>query len=111
VNNIKTLFENNRHGLIDDWLRPIKDLYQSHLQELNAVKNVDATVNRLCELNVEAQVFNVASTAIVQEAWMRSQPVTVHGWIYNIADGLLQNLGLSLANKTNSSAPTSPLMV
>jgi carbonic anhydrase len=60
------------------------------------VPDAGARVDRLCELNVEAQVANVCHTTIVQDAWRRGQPLTVHGWIYSLADGLLRDLGLTV---------------
>jgi carbonic anhydrase len=83
-------------GLIDNWLRHIRDVYMAHRHALEAVKDAAAREDRLCELNVEAQVANVCHTTIVQDAWRRRQPLTVHGWIYSLADGLLRDLGLTI---------------
>ena len=82
-------------GLIDNWLRHIRDVYMAHRHALEAVPDASARADRLCELNVEAQVANVCHTTIVQDAWRRGQPLTVHGWIYSLADGLLRDLGLT----------------
>ncbi len=83
-------------GLIDNWLRHIRDVYTAHRHSLEAVPDAGAREDRLCELNVEAQVANVCHTTIVQDAWRRGQPLTVHGWIYSLADGLLRDLGLTV---------------
>jgi len=83
-------------GLIDNWLRHIRDVYMTHRHALDAVPDAEARADRLCELNVEAQVANVCHTTIVQDAWRRAQPLTVHGWIYSLADGLLRDLGLTV---------------
>ena len=83
-------------GLIDNWLRHIRDVYMTHRHALEAVPDRTAREDRLCELNVEAQVANVCHTTIVQDAWRRGQPLTVHGWIYSLADGLLRDLGLTV---------------
>jgi len=83
-------------GLIDNWLRHIRDVYGIHRHALEAVPDAGARVDRLCELNVEAQVANVCHTTIVQDAWRRGQSLTVHGWIYSLADGLLRDLGLTV---------------
>ena len=83
-------------GLIDNWLRHIRDVYMTHRQALQAVADPAARADQLCELNVEAQVANVCHTTIVQDAWRRGQSLTVHGWIYNLADGLLRDLGLTV---------------
>ncbi len=81
-------------GLIDNWLRHVRDVYAAHRAELDALPDPAAREQRLCELNVAAQVANVCHTTIVQDAWRRGQPLTVHGWIYDLADGLLRDLDL-----------------
>ena len=80
-------------GLIDNWLRHIRDVHLWNREELAAIDDVDARANRLAELNVEAQVANVCHTTIVQDAWQRGQTVTVHGWIYSLSNGLLHEVG------------------
>lgn len=79
-------------GLIDNWLRNIKDVYHRHAEELDAIADEQARMNRLCELNVIAQLENVCHTTIVQNAWARGQELHVHGWIYSVRDGLLKDL-------------------
>ncbi len=81
-------------GLIDNWLRHIRDVYAANRAELDAIADAAAREKRLCELNVAAQVANVCHTTIAQDAWRRGQPLAVHGWIYELADGLLRDLGL-----------------
>jgi carbonic anhydrase len=81
-----------QYGLIDNWLRHIKDVYTSHKPELDSIKNEKQRLNRLCELNVIQQVRNVCHTSIVQNAWHRNQDLAVHGWIYGLSDGLLKDL-------------------
>jgi carbonic anhydrase len=81
-------------GLIDNWLRHVRDVLMAHREEIAALP-ADAREPRLCELNVAAQVANVCHTTIVQDAWRRGQPLTVHGWIYDLKDGLLRDLGLA----------------
>jgi carbonic anhydrase len=80
-------------GLIDNWLRHIRDVLLWHREELIEIRDLDQRANRLAELNVAAQVANVCHTTIVQDAWRRGQPLTVHGWIYSLHDGLLRELG------------------
>ena len=80
-------------GLIDNWLRHIRDVHLWNREELAAIADVDARADRLAELNVEAQVANVCHTTIVQDAWQRGQTVTVHGWIYSLSNGLLHEVG------------------
>ena len=79
-------------GLIDNWLRHVQDVRERHERQLDALKTDEAQIDRLCELNVVDQVRNVCSTTIVQEAWTRGQALAIHGWIYDIHDGLLRDL-------------------
>lgn len=81
-------------GLIDNWLRHVQDVAERHTSLLQALPDEDAVIDRLCELNVLEQVQHVARTTIVQDAWARAQPLTLHGWVYGIADGLVNDLGL-----------------
>jgi carbonic anhydrase len=81
-------------GLIDNWLRHVQDVAARHLPLLEALPDDPARVARLCELNVVEQVVHVARTTIVQDAWRRGQQLTLHGWIYGLADGILKNLGI-----------------
>ncbi|MEQ8849099.1 carbonate dehydratase [Botrimarina sp.] len=80
-------------GLIDNWLRHIRDVRQKHADELARLPDDAARVDRLCELNVLEQVKNVCHTSIVQQAWRDGQSLCVHGWIYGLSDGLLRDLG------------------
>jgi len=84
-------------GLIDNWLRHIKDVHLYNREELNGIEDFEKRCNRLAELNVEAQVANVCHTTIVQDAWKRGQQVSVHGWIYSLSDGLLREQVASVA--------------
>ena len=79
-------------GLIDNWLRSIKDLYAQHAEELDRIADETLRLDRLCELNVHQQVANICQTTIVQDAWSRGQEIAVHGWIYGMHDGLLRDL-------------------
>jgi carbonic anhydrase len=85
-------------GLVDNWLRHIRDVHMGHRAELEAIADPEARADRLCELNVAAQVANVVHTTIVQDAWRRGQPLAVHGWIYSLEDGLLRDLDLCVEN-------------
>lgn len=95
---IKAALENKEHGLIDNWLLNIKDLYRYHQQELDAAEEGAERLNLLCELNVVEQVANVCHTTIVQNAWKNGQNLTVHGWIYSIEDGILRDLNICVTN-------------
>jgi len=92
---IRTAVNGNQLGLIDNWLRHIKDVYQTNNSVLDAFENESERLNKLCELNVAQQVANVCHTTIVQNAWLRGQPLTIHGWVYKLSDGLLRDLGFS----------------
>src|SRR5690606_12403478 len=82
-------------GLIDNWLRHIQDVAERHRNLLEAEADEQSRVDRLCELNVLQQALNVGRTTIVQDAWRRGQPLTVHAWIYRLNDGLLHDLGFT----------------
>lgn len=95
---------NRRVGLADNWLRHVQDVHQKHERYLGEVISTRERQNRLCELNVIEQVANVCQTTIVQDAWERGQDLTVHGWIYDVKDGLLSELGMSI-NRAEMLAP------
>lgn len=92
---VKAALENQRHGLIDNWLRHIRDTANLHLDALNAVEP-EAQHDKLCELNVASQVLNVGTTTIVQDAWSRGQQLQIHGWIYGLKDGIIRDLEISV---------------
>jgi carbonic anhydrase len=83
-------------GLIDNWLRNIKDVYRENQEELDKIPDPVARADRLCELNVIEQVKNVCHTTIVQNAWASRQPLSVHGLIYGLHDGLLRDLAVRI---------------
>jgi carbonic anhydrase len=82
----------HRIGLSDNWLRHVQDVAGKHAAELSSLSSEDARHRRLCELNAEEQVRNISQCTAVQEAWERGQPLEVHGWIYDLGDGLLRDL-------------------
>ncbi len=89
---IKASLEDIDHGLIDNWLGHIKDVYRLHATELDAMTNQEEMEHRLCELNVIEQVANVCDTTIVKNAWKSGAELSVHGWIYNIENGILKDI-------------------
>jgi carbonic anhydrase len=91
---VRASMEHRRLGLVDHWLRHIRDIYQKHEDTLKGIADETQRWDRLCELNVMEQVRNVCHTTIVQGAWERSQPLAVHGWIYSIRDGRLRDLNV-----------------
>jgi carbonic anhydrase len=92
---IKAAMDNSEHGLIDNWLRNIKDVHKQYRAEVDVIEDHTARVDRMCELNVIEQVANVCHTTIVQNAWKAGQDLTVHGWIYSIKEGILRDLGVT----------------
>jgi len=89
---VRSAWQGKPLGLIDNWLRHVQDVAERHAAFLRTLPDEDAVVDRLCELNVIEQVSHVARTTIVQDAWKRGQPLTLHGWIYGISDGLVKDL-------------------
>ncbi len=84
--------KNNQLGLVDNWLRNIRDIYSRSKDELDAIPDKDQRYNRLVELNVIQQVQNICHTTVVQNAWTRGRNLTVHGWVYDMKSGLLNDL-------------------
>jgi carbonic anhydrase len=88
--------DGQRRGLVDHWLHPIREVQQANRAELDAIADSVGRLNRLCELNVMRQVQNVVADVFVQDAWARGQPLSVHGWVYSIANGLVADLGVTV---------------
>jgi carbonic anhydrase len=99
---IITAMLNNRNGLIDNWLRNIQEVYWANVEELNKIPDTSDRADRLAELNVIKQLFNIADSTIIREAWKRGQDVDIHGWIYGISNGILKDLNCSLNSKSKS---------
>ena len=95
---VKAALENSELGLIDNWLRHIQDIAQLHEDSLNKISDFNRRLNKLCELNVIEQVLNVAETTFVRKAWKNRRKVAVHGWIYDLRDGLIQDLEVRVEN-------------
>ncbi|RLA47697.1 MAG: carbonate dehydratase [Gammaproteobacteria bacterium] len=89
---IRAAYEDADNGLIDNWLRNIKDVQHRHRARIEAIDDEEARMDLLCELNVMTQVSHVCHTTIAQNAWARGQKLTVHGWVYSLRDGLLKDL-------------------
>jgi len=102
---IRAALDKEKHGLIDNWLRHVQDIQEKYGGELETLES-SRRADRLCELNVMEQVRNVARTTVVQDAWARAQPLAIHGWIYDIKDGLLRDLGLMLTGSADFDALT-----
>jgi carbonic anhydrase len=95
--------EGRRVGLADNWLRHVRDVHQRHERYLGEAVDRERH-EKLCELNVVEQVVNVCQTTIVQDAWDRSQELTVHSWVYGLRDGLLRDLGVTISSQAELSA-------
>ncbi|WP_375269881.1 carbonic anhydrase [Phenylobacterium sp.] len=89
--------DGERRGLVDHWLHPIREVYAANKAELEAIEDPHARNDRLCELNVIRQVRNVASDVFVGEAWKRGQPLSVHGWVYSLANGLVNDMNVTVS--------------
>ena len=92
---VAAAMESKEHGLIDNWLQNIRDVYRYHSKQLDSITDPKARCDRLCELNIIEQVSNVSNTTMVRKAWKRGQELAVHGWIYRLEDGLIQDLDVT----------------
>ena len=93
---IAAAVDGERRGLVDHWLHPIREVYEENQAELMAITDRKKRLDRLCELNVRRQVKNVASDVFVQDAWGRGQQLSVHGWVYALSDGLVNDLNVTV---------------
>jgi len=94
---VRAAVDGKRLGLVDHWLHPIREVYAEHRAALEAIEDMTQRMDRLCELNVMRQVHNVASDVFVQDAWARGQPLSVHGWVYSLSNGLVNDLEVTVA--------------
>lgn len=95
---VHTAMTNKHVGIIDNWIRHIKDVYRLHQKELDVIANEKQKFDRFVELNVQEQVWDLAKTSIIQQAWENGQQVHLHGWVYDIKDGIIQDLDITLKN-------------
>lgn len=95
---VQAAMEKSRHGLLDHWLHPIKDIYRANEENLSNLP-FDKRFDKMCELNVVEQVHNLSKNHIIQEAWNREQQLSIHGWCYSVRDGLIRDLGLTITGK------------
>ena len=93
---VRAAYQKKRLGLIDNWLRHVQDVHAKHAESLESLRDLQEQLDRLCVLNVIEQVSNVCQTSIVLDAWEREQPLTVHGWVYGLHDGLIRDLGVTI---------------
>lgn len=97
---VKAAITNHHFGLLNKWLRNIKDVYRFHSDELNKIENIDEKTDALVELNIIEQVNNLVKTSIVQKAWHNNQPLMLHGCVYGLKDGILKDLIIVDKNST-----------
>ncbi len=93
---VKAAMGNQQFGLIDNWLRNIKDVYRYHTEELDAIEDEEQRFKRFVELNVMEQVLDLSKTSIIQNAWQNRNEPKVHGWVYELSTGLIKDLDVSL---------------
>ena len=98
---IAAAVDGQRRGLVDHWLHPIREVAEEHQAELDAIADIHKRHDRLCELNVMRQVKNVASDVFVQDAWARGQALAVHGWVYSLSTGLVNDLNVTVKGPRN----------
>jgi carbonic anhydrase len=94
---VHAAYDNSRYGLVDNWLSHVKDVHYKHMDELSKLDDDDAR-NRLCELNVMEQVRNLARTTIVRDAWQKGQELVLHGFVYGLHNGLINDLGIDIGS-------------
>ena len=98
---VDAAMQNQSFGLMDAWLDKIKDVYKKHQSQVDQIQSHDDRLHLMCELNVREQVLNVCQTSIVQNAWKNEQSLTVHGWIFDISDGVLVDLHTTIDEPSN----------
>lgn len=94
---VKAAMGNHSYGLVDNWIRHIKDTYRFHKKELDAIADENERFNRFVEINVIEQVYDLAKTSIVQKAWENGQQLYLHGWVYSVGSGLVKDLNANVS--------------
>ena len=97
---VKAAMGNDSIGLIDNWIRHIKNIYRLHKKELDAIDNEQERFDRFVELNVKEQVYDLAKTSIVQAAWKNGQELYLHGWAYGVASGIIKDLDVNVSSES-----------
>nr|WP_315197037.1 carbonate dehydratase [uncultured Flavobacterium sp.] len=95
---VKAAMGNDSIGIIDNWIRHIKDVYRLHDKYLNSIEDENERFNAFVEINVKEQVFDLAKTSILQSAWKNGQDVTIHGWVYGLNSGFVTDLGVNFSS-------------
>lgn len=100
---VQAALQNQNLGLIDNWLLHIRDTFRRFKDEIEAISNEEERVNKLCERNVQAQVYHLANNTFVQKAWKNGQDLSVHGWIYSLKIGQIKDLDLTVSSADQAS--------
>jgi carbonic anhydrase len=100
---VKAAMDNNSVGIIDNWIRHIKDVYRFHQVELDAIVDETERFNKFVELNVKEQVYDLAKTSIVQSAWKKGQELSIHGWVYGLNSGYVTDLNVNFSSDNDLS--------
>jgi carbonic anhydrase len=98
---IKAAMGNDSIGIIDNWIRHIKDVYRFHKEELDSISNEEERFNKFVEVNVKEQVFDLAKTSIVQSAWKSNQELVLHGWVYGLNSGYVTDLYVNISSNND----------
>ena len=98
---IEAAMSQRQYGLIDNWLRNIKDVYRLHQDEVDAIKDPQERLRRLTELNIMEQVYNLSKTSTVQNAWHNKKALSLHGWVYDVGNGLIKDLGVNINDSSD----------
>ncbi|MFA7688178.1 MAG: carbonic anhydrase [Moheibacter sp.] len=97
---IKAAMGSQSHGFVDNWIRHIKDSYRFHREELDAIKDENQRFDRFVEINVIEQVYDLAKTSIVQQAWGSGQTLHLHGWVYSVGSGIIKDLNTNVSSNS-----------
>jgi carbonic anhydrase len=95
---VKAAMAGDTQGLIDEWLRSVRNIFRENQEKINRLRSEVDRLDTMCELNVLQQVVNTSHVDVIQKAWARGQDLTLHGWIYNINDGILRDLGICISS-------------
>ena len=98
---VRAVMEKQQLGLVDNWVGHVRDVKERHRDALNAIDDKEKRCDRLCELNVIEQATNVCRSTVVRGAWRRAQDITVHGWIYDLKDGLIRDLDFCVSREAD----------
>jgi len=100
---VRAAMTNNSYGIIDNWIRHIKDVYRFHSDELDDIKDENDRFEKFVELNVVEQVYDLAKTSIVQNAWKSGDKLSIHGWVFSLSSGLINDLNITFDNDSQLS--------